>query len=338
MIEETSYWLPLIWATLLGVAVALYVVLDGFDLGLGILYPFWPAEEDRDVMMNSVAPVWDGNETWLILGGGGLLVAFPLAYSIIMPAVYLPLIAMLLALVFRGVAFEFRWVAKPNHHLWDLAFAGGSTLAAFMQGVILGSLLQEIKVENKAFAGGAFDWLAPFPLFVGISVVVGYALLGVTWLVLKTEGKIAEQARARAKILLILVLACMAVVSLWTPFAFERIFERWFTWPNIAYLAPIPIMAAITAFVCWRGLEKGREIIPFLSATTLFLMGFAGLAASNLPYLIPPSLTIWEAAAPPSSQRFMLVGTIILLPIILAYTAFSYWTFRGKVRPGEGYH
>ena len=336
--EDTAFWLPLVWTGLLAVAVALYVILDGFDLGLGILYPLWPKEEDRDVMMNTVAPVWDGNETWLILGGGGLLVAFPLAYSIIMPAVYLPLIAMLLALVFRGVAFEFRWVAKPNHRLWDIAFAVGSTVAAFTQGIILGAFLQGIRVENKAFAGGSFDWLAPFPLFVGLSLVVGYALLGATWLMLKTEGRLAVEARTRAKTLLVSVLISMAIISLWTPLAFERIFERWFSWPNIAYLAPIPLLTAIAAFMCWRALETGREIIPFLSAITLFLMGFAGLAASNLPYLIPPSLTIWQAAAPPSSQLFMLAGTLILLPIILGYTAFSYWTFRGKVRPGEGYH
>ena len=338
MFEDAGHWLPLVWAVLLGLAVALYVVLDGFDLGLGILYPFWPAEEDRDVMMNTIAPVWDGNETWLILGGGGLLVAFPLAYSIIMPAVYLPLIVMLLALVFRGVAFEFRWVAKPNHQLWDIAFAAGSTTAAFTQGIVLGALLQGIHVENKVFAGGSFDWLAPFPLFVGVCLVAGYALLGATWLLLKTEGKMAEEARARAKFILILVLACMAIVSLWTPLAFERIFDRWFTWPNIAYLAPIPISTAIAALICWNALAKEKEIIPFVASVTLFLLGFLGLAVSNLPYLIPPSLTIWETAAAPSSQLFMLVGIVILLPIILAYTALSYWTFRGKVRPGEGYH
>lgn len=335
---DWAYWLPVIWVGILGAAVVLYVILDGFDLGLGILFPFKPREEDRDVMMNTVAPFWDGNETWLVMGGGGLLVAFPLAYAIIMPALYLPIIIMLLALVFRGVAFEFRWVAKPNHQFWDLAFTGGSIVASFMQGVILGGLIQEITVEDNAFAGGTFDWLAPFPLFVGCAVVIGYALLGATWLIYKTEGEIAVQARERAKMLLPIVLVAMAIVSLWTPLAMERIYDRWFSWPNILYLSPIPILTAIAAFTCWQGLQRGKELSPFLAAICLFLLGLAGLAISNLPYLVPPSITIWQAAAPVSSQLFMLVGTLILLPAVLFYTAFTYWTFRGKVRPGEGYH
>ncbi len=337
--EAFVYWLPLVWACILGVAVAMYVVLDGFDLGLGILFPFSPAEQDRDVMMNSVAPFWDGNETWLILGGGGLFVAFPLAYSIIMPALYLPIIIMLLALVFRGVAFEFRWVAKPRHAFWDLAFAWGSIVATFMQGVVLAGLLDGIKVENNAFAGGTFDWLTPFSMVVGLSMVAGYALLGATWLIMKTEGSTAVKARQQAKTLLLIVLAAMAIISLWTPLAYERIFDRWFTLPNLFYLTPIPLLTALAAWTCWRALhDETSEATPFTAAVSLFLLGFAGLAISNLPYMIPPSLTVWEAAAPPSSQIFMLIGTLLMLPIILGYTVFVYWTFRGKVRPGEGYH
>jgi cytochrome d ubiquinol oxidase subunit II len=327
-----------VWAGLLGTAVALYVLLDGFDLGIGILFPLSPEEEQRDQMMNSVAPFWDGNETWLILGGGGLLVAFPLAYSIIMPALYLPVVIMLLALVFRGVAFEFRWVAKPRHTLWDAAFSGGSIVAALMQGVILGGLLQGIVVVNGAYAGGSFDWLAPFPLFTGLATVAGYALLGAAWLVMKTEGEVAERARGHARMLLLVLLLAMAVVSVWTPLMFPRIWERWFAWPNILYLSPVPLLTAIAFALCWRGLETRHDTMPFLSAVALFLLGFVGLAISNLPYLVPPSVTIWQAAAHPSSQMFMLVGTLVLLPIILGYTAFVYWTFRGKVRPGEGYH
>lgn len=336
--DQIHYWLPLVWIALIGTAVALYVILDGFDLGLGILFPFTPEEKRRDVMMNSVAPFWDGNETWLVLGGGGLFVAFPLAYSIIMPALYLPVILMLLGLIARGVAFEFRWTAKPNHELWDYAFAWGSIVASFMQGVILGGLLQGINVENGRFAGGPFDWFAPFPLFTGVSLVVGYALLGTTWLVMKTEGELAENARRWAHYLLFAVLIIMAVVSLWTPLVFERIADRWFSWPNLAYLSPIPLLTAVAAFACWYGLTHGREVMPFLSAVALFLLGFAGLAISNVPYLVPPSVTFWEAAAVPESQLFMLMGVLVMLPLILGYTVFVYWSFRGKVREGEGYH
>jgi cytochrome bd ubiquinol oxidase subunit II len=336
--EDTSYWLPLIWAALLGTAVALYVVLDGFDLGIAILFPVNPEEAHRDQMMNSVAPFWDGNETWLILGGGGLFVAFPMAYAIIMPALYLPVIIMLLALVFRGVAFEFRWVAKPKHAFWDLAFTGGSIVAAFMQGIILGALVEGITVVNGAFAGSAFDWLTPFSLFTGLATVVGYALLGATWLIMKTDGAVAARARDHAGLLLVAVIVAVGIVSLWTPLAVPRIWDRWFTLPNLFYLAPVPLLTAAATFFCWRGLARGSDTAPFLSAVALFLLGFAGLAISTLPYLVPPSVTIWQAAAHPSSQLFMLVGTLVLLPLILGYTAFVYWTFRGKVRVGEGYH
>jgi cytochrome d ubiquinol oxidase subunit II len=336
--DDMAYWLPLVWIGLLGAAVALYVVLDGFDLGIGILFPFSPEEDDRDVMMNSVAPFWDGNETWLILGGGGLFVAFPMAYGIIMSGFYLPVIVMLLALVFRGVAFEFRWVAKPNHRFWDIAFAGGSFTAAFMQGVILGGLLRGLPVEDGHFAGGMLDWLQPFPLFVGLATVAGYALLGTTWLVMRTSGEVAAQAREQARGLLFVVLAAMAVVSLWTPLAEPRIWERWFSLPNFLYLSPIPLLTALAALVVWRGLVNGNDNAPFFGTVALFLLGFVGLAVSTLPYLVPPSVTVWDAAAHPSSQLFMLIGTVPLLPLILAYTAFVYWTFRGKVKPGEGYH
>jgi cytochrome d ubiquinol oxidase subunit II len=289
-------------------------------------------------MMNSVAPFWDGNETWLVLGGGGLLVAFPLAYAVIMPGLYLPIIIMLLGLVFRGVAFEFRWAAKPSHEFWDNAFSWGSIVATFMQGVVLGGYLQGIEVKDKAFAGGSLDWFAPFPLFTGVALLGGYALLGATWLVMKIDGPLAEDARGWAKKLLPAVLVIMAIISLWTPLAFERIADRWFAWPNILYLSPVPIATAILAWACWRGLNTGREVMPFLCAVGLFLLGFVGLAISNVPYLVPPSITIWEAAAVPQSQIFTLIGVLIMLPVILGYTVFVYWTFRGKVREGEGYH
>ncbi|MFM7084684.1 MAG: cytochrome d ubiquinol oxidase subunit II [Hyphomicrobium sp.] len=336
--DDLSYWLPLIWVGLLAVAVILYVILDGFDLGIGILFPFYKHEDDRDIMMNSVAPFWDGNETWLILGGGGLFVAFPTAYGVIMSGFYLPILIMLLALVLRGVAFEFRWVAKPKHKIWDISFAGGSITAAFMQGVILGGLLHGLPVENGMFSGHVLGWMNLFPFFVGLATVCGYALLGATWLIMRTEGEVADDAREQAKFLLIMVGISLCVISIWTPFAEPRIWERWFSIPNFFFLSPVPILTALTVFLTWRGLIGKHENVPFVGTIFLFLLGFIGLAVSTLPYLVPPSLTIWEAAAHPSSQLFMLVGTSVLLPIILAYTAFVYWTFRGKVRSGEGYH
>ena len=333
-----EWYLPVIWAALLGTAVAMYVILDGFDLGTGILFPFAKTERERDQMMNTVAPFWDGNETWLVLGGGGLLVAFPQAYAVIMPALYLPVIVMLLGLIFRGVAFEFRWVALTSKKYWNFAFAAGSTVAAFCQGLILAGLLEGIKVENGVFAGGSFDWATPFAVLCGLGVVTGYALLGATWLVMKTDGVVAERARIHAKLLLLAVLAFMAVVSIWTPLAFERIAARWFSTPNIYFLWPVPLLTAFVALMIWRWIDEGREIPPFLASIALFLLGYLGLVISTFPYLVPPVLTIWQTAAAPASQIFMLLGTVALLPIIFGYIVFVYWLFRGKVREGEGYH
>ncbi len=332
-----EWYLPLVWAGVIGIAVAMYVILDGFDLGIGILFPLAGSDRERDQMIASIAPFWDGNETWLVLGGGGLLVAFPMAYAVIMPALYLPVIVMLLALVFRGVTFEFRGLARRKGR-WDIVFAAGSTLAAFCQGAILGGLIQGIRVENGEFAGGAFDWATPFAALCGVAVVAGYALLGATWLVLKTEGELAARARAQAKVLLVAVLVFMGVVSLWTPFAFPRVFARWFSLPNILFLWPVPIVTGLTALAAWKWLNEGPDARPFFAAIVLFCLGYLGLVISIFPYIVPPALTIWEAAAAPASQMFMLIGTLILLPVILGYTGFIYWIFRGKVREGEGYH
>src|SRR4051794_8704601 len=331
-------YLPVIWAAIIGCAVAMYVILDGFDLGIGILFPFAESEHERDQMMNSVAPFWDGNETWLVLGGAGMMVAFPLAYSIILPALYLPVIVMLLALVFRGVAFEFRWLRVSSKPHWTFAFAAGSTLAAFCQGLILGSLIEGIKVENGAFAGSAFDWATPFAVLCGLGLVTGYGLLGSTWLVMKTDGIVANRARVEAKLLLLAVLAFMAVVSIWTPLAFERIAVRWFSLPNFLFFWWVPAATALVAFALWRWLETKRDILPFLATIALFLLGYLGLLISNFPYLIPPSLTIWQTAAAPATHIFMLMGTLVMLPIILGYMIFVYWIFGGKLREGEGYH
>jgi cytochrome bd ubiquinol oxidase subunit II len=332
-----EWYLPLIWAAVIGTAVAMYVILDGFDLGIGVLFPWSRSESERDQMMRSIAPFWDGNETWLVLGGAGLLVAFPLAYAVIMPALYLPVIVMLLGLIFRGIAFEFRTVSHSKT-AWNIAFTAGSSIASFAQGVVLGGLIQGIKVENNAYAGGPLDWATPFALFCGFALAAGYLLLGATWLAMKTEGVVAERARSHAKIILLIVLGFMAVVSLWTPLAHPRIAERWFSLPNILYLWPVPAVTALTALALWRTLEKGWDVTPFLATIGLFLLGYLGLVISNFPYLVPPSLTVWQTAAAPASQIFMLLGTLFLLPIILGYVGFIYWLFRGKVGEGETYH
>ncbi len=333
-----AYYLPVIWGALIATAIALYVLLDGFDLGVGILFPFLKDEDERDQMMNSVAPFWDGNETWLILGGGGLWVAFPQAYAVVMPGLYLPVILMLLALVFRGVAFEFRVVAKPDHHIWDIAFAGGSLVAAFFQGVILGGLLDGIHVVNGVFAGGSFDWLRPFPLLTGCGLVTGYALLGCGWLMMRTEGAVEERARRMALPALVLVLAFIVAASIWTGLTIPRIAERWFASDAFWFIWPVPILTAGLALLAARGIAAKRGAMTFLSSVGIFLLAFLGLAISNFPYLVPPHLTVWETAAVPESQIFVLLGVIPFLPLILMYTAFVYWTFRGRVRPGEGYH
>jgi len=332
-----EWYLPVIWAGVIGTAVAMYVILDGFDLGIGILFPFSRSEAERDQMMRSIAPFWDGNETWLVLGGAGLFVAFPRAYAVVMPAFYLPVIIMLLALVFRGIAFEFRTVSHSKMW-WNVAFTIGSTLAGFAQGVILGGLVQGIPVRDGAYAGGSFHWATPFALLCGLALVAGYALLGATWLVMKTEGLVAERTRGHAKLLLMAVLAFMAAVSLWTPLAEPRIAARWFSLPNFYFLWPVPVVTALTAFFAWRWIEQSRDVPPFLAAIALFLFGYLGLVISNFPYLVPPTLTVWDTAAAPASQIFMLLGTLLLLPFVLGYVVFIYWLFRGKVRAGESYH
>ncbi|MCG6857580.1 MAG: cytochrome d ubiquinol oxidase subunit II [Salaquimonas sp.] len=330
--------LPFIWAGLIAFAVLAYVVLDGFDLGIGILFPFFSKKEDRDVMMNTVAPVWDGNETWLVLGGGGLLAVFPLAYSIILPALYAPLIAMLLALVFRGVAFEFRWRATRHRYVWDFAFAGGSILAALMQGIALGALVQGIHVENRAYAGGWWDWLTPFSLVTGVALVIGYALLGATWLNLKTTGELQSRACRFARLAGVGTLALIGIVSIWTPFLNDVYYHRWFTWPTANFTAVVPGLVAACALLLYHGLQDGKPVQPFLAALGIFALSFAGIGISFYPWIVPPTVTIREAAAPDNSLAFLLVGAVVLVPIILAYTAHAYWVFRGKVDSESGYH
>jgi len=329
--------LTVVWAAIIAFAVFAYVLMDGFDLGIGILFPVFAVGEERDQAMNSIAPVWDGNETWLVLGGGGLLAAFPLAYAIILPATYPLMIAMLLGLVFRGVAFEFRWRDPAHRVYWDAAFTIGSLTATIAQGITLGAVLQGIRVADNAYAGGWLDWLSPFSLLTGASLVLGYALLGASWLIWKTEGTAQVHARRMAFVLGIATLIAMAAVSAATPFLHYDYWQRWFSLPGVFLTAQIPLLVLITAAVFFWGLRRGSERLPFLMVLALFFLNFLGLGVSVYPYLVPRTVTIWDAAAPPQSQQFMLIGTAVIFPVIIGYTAWAYWVFRGKAG-AHGYH
>jgi cytochrome bd ubiquinol oxidase subunit II len=327
-----------IWTTILAVGVFFYVALDGFDLGVGMLYNFAPDRRARDLVMNSVAPIWDGNETWLILGSVGLLAAFPVAFAIIIPAVYFPILLMLLALIFRGVAFEFRFRDAEHRTFWDHGFAVGSAIAAFAQGVILGAFVQGFEVQGRVFVGGSFDCFTPFSIFTGVALMFGYALLGAGWLIIKTEGNLQDWARALGRYCLIGVTLAVAIVSLWTPYIDPHIAARWFSWPNIVLLSPVPLITAALVVYAWRSLNNRSEYAPFIAALGLFVMSYLGIAISLWPMIVPGHFTLDQAAASQSTQAFLLIGTLVLLPVILLYTGWSYWVFRGKVRPDIGYH
>ena len=329
--------LTIVWAGVIAFAVAMYVVMDGFDLGIGILFPRFTVGKERDAAMNAIAPVWDGNETWLVLGGGGLMAAFPLAYAIVLPALYAPLIAMLLGLVFRGVAFEFRWRDPRHRGLWDFAFSAGSFIAAFAQGVTLGALLQGIHIEGRSYAGGWWDWLTPFSLLCGISLVISYGMLGAAFLLWKTEGRVHDDARKLARPLAFGLLAAIVAVSAYTPFLEGRYYQRWFAWPGVLAAAQVPLLVAICGAGLLWSLAKNHERAPFFWTLALFGLSMAGLAVSIWPDVVPGRVSIWQAAAPERSQIFMLVGAGVLVPIILIYTAWAYWVFRGKVAE-DGYH
>jgi cytochrome d ubiquinol oxidase subunit II len=331
--------LALIWAVIILFSIMMYVVMDGFDLGIGILYPFFRDKEERDVMMNTVAPVWDGNETWLVLGGAGLMGAFPLAYAVVLSAFYLPLIFMLMGLIFRGVAFEFRFKARDNErHFWDKAFIGGSIAAAFFQGVTLGGYIQGVSVVGRAYAGGGLDWLTPFSLFTGLGLVVAYALLGSTWLIMKTQGNLQQRAYRITHTLVWLMLAVIGIISVWTPLSDAAIFRRWFTLPNLFWFAPVPLLVLLCTWLLHRAVRLGQQARPFIYTLGLVFLGYSGLGISVWPNIIPPSVSIWQAASPPQSQGFILVGALLIIPVILGYTVWAYYVFRGKVRPGEAYH
>jgi len=331
--------LSLVWAVIILFGIMMYIIMDGFDLGIGILYPFFQEKDDRDLMMNTVAPIWDGNETWLVLGGAGLLAAFPLAYSVILSALSLPLLFMLMALIFRGVAFEFRFRATDTErHFWDKAFLGGSIAATFFQGMTLGAYLQGIKMANQAYAGGPLDWISPFSLFTGVGLLVTYALLGSTWLIFKTTGELQATCYKLSQRISITLFAIIIIISIWTPLMDSRIAERWFTLPNLLWLSPVPLLVALVFYKLQAALSAKAETSPFIYTLCLVLLGYAGLGISIWPNIIPPEMTIQAAAAPPQSQAFALVGAVIIIPIILIYTAWGYYVFRGKIKPGEAYH
>lgn len=333
-----TFDLASIWAALIAFSVLTYVILDGFDLGVGILFPAFPERADRDIMTNSIAPVWDGNETWLVMGGGGLMAAFPVAYATVLPALYFPIILMLLGLVFRGVAFEFRWRTRPESKFWDRSFWLGSTIAAFMQGIALGALVQGITIEDRSYAGGWWDWLTPFSILTGIAVVIGYASLGATWLNMKTIGPLQERSKGLAKLFVILLVVVIGLVSLWTPFIDQQYFDRWFKWPTAFFSALVPLLIATCAFVFWWAIKRGNDQLPFLATLGLFILTYTGLGISFYPDIVPGALSIQEAAAPDSSLKFLLWGAAICIPMILGYTGYAYWVFRGKMDPNEGYH
>jgi len=327
-----------VWTLILGAGIFFYVLLDGFDLGVGMLYNFMPDTRSRNLVMNAIAPVWDGNETWLVLGGVALLAAFPLAFAILIPALYFPILVMLLALVFRGVAFEFRFRDAEHKTFWDHGFFYGSLIATMAQGMMLGAFIQGFKVEGRVFAGGPLDFLTPFSVLTGIALVFGYGLLGAGWLVLKTEDDIQARARRYGRVCLAGVVIGIVVVSLWTPLANDAVFRRWFSWPNILILSPVPVATALVAWATWRALGGASQSGGFIGAVGLFALSYIGITISLFPMIVPHHYTLMQAASPPGTQAFLLVGTLFLLPVILFYSGWSYWVFRGKVRADVGYH
>lgn len=325
--------LPLIWGVLIATAIFLYVLLDGFDLGVGIIFPFAPSDKCRDRMMNSIAPFWDANETWLVLGGGGLFAAFPLAYAILFSAFYVPIIIMLLGLVMRGVAFEFRFKAEGSkmHSLWGYVFHFGSLIAGLCQGMILGGFIQGVQVDGRNFSGNPLDWMNAFSLMTGIAMLFGYSLLGATWLIMKTEDITQQWARKVASYSLVFVVIFMALVSVITPFIDERISKLWFSLPNFYYLLPIPIATFALLMLLWHDIHYGkREVRPFCLSMSVFLMGYLGLGISIFPWMIPYNFTLWEAAASGPSLSLLLIGVLPCLPLILGYTVYCYYIFKGK--------
>lgn len=333
---EPVFDLVYIWAGIIAFGMIMYVLMDGFDLGLGVLFPFAPDEDARDVMMNSIAPVWDGNETWLVLGGAGLLAAFPLVYSVFLPALYIGVFLLLAGLIFRGVAFEFRFKAKTSRYLWNWSFTIGSTVAAFAQGAVVGSYIEGFETQNMQYVGGALDWITPFTVLTGLGLVAGYSLLGATWLIMKSEGYIQDWAYKITPWLLLAVLIVFALISIWTPLINEMVAERWFAQVSLIWI--LPVLAMLCAYRIFSSVRQRRNGTPFVATMGMFIFTYLGLLASKFPYVVPPDYTLWDAASANESQLFLLLGLLFVIPFVLGYTAWTYWVFRGKVKAGEGYH
>ena len=328
-----------IWFAIIVFANLMYIVMDGFDLGIGILFPFNRDKTERDIMVNTVAPVWDGNETWLVLGGAALYGAFPLAYSVIADALSIPLTLMLFGLIFRGVAFEFRFKATEKHRpFWDKSFIAGSVMATFCQGIAVGTVLNGFEVTGRTYTGSAMSWFAPFPIFCGVGLVVAYALLGCTWLIMKTEHDLHKKMSALATPLVVVLLVIIGIISIWTPLTHADIAHRWFSSPTVFWFLPVPVLVLVCSWGIVRGVKRHAHYSPFLLTLALVFLGFSGLGISIWPNIIPPDISIWQAASSQQSLSFMLVGALLIIPVILVYTFWSYYVFRGKVKAGEGYH
>lgn len=328
--------LPFIFAALLAFIVIMYVLLDGFDLGIGILFPFTYNESERDIMMNAIAPVWDGNGTWLVFGGAMLYSAFPIVYGTLLPILYMPIMLMLIGLIFRGVCFEFRFKATKTKPIWNWCFALSSVVAAFFQGVIIGCFVQGFPVDPTSLTINDTRWLTPFSLLTGVALIFGYGFLGASWMIVKAEKSLQQKMRHYARGFLVLISLFLIFVSIWTPLHSAETLARWYSFPNILLLTPLPLITAASIYYTWKSLGENSDWKPFIGGVIIFLCSYAGIAVSVYPYLIPHQITLWQAAAPDSTLKFLLVGVVIMLPLLLGYTLYAYYIFRGKTE--ENYH
>ena len=329
--------IALVYLLLIGIGVMIYVLLDGFSLGVGILSPLLKSSDNKAIAMKSLSHIWDSNQTWLVFGGVVLFVAFPAVYSFVLSNLYVPIILMLVALIFRGVAFEFRFKADRSQSFWDLSFAFGSTLATFCQGLILGALVGDMS-STKTMADPV-DWFTPFSITTGFALLSGYGLLGACWLIHKAEGNLQVIAKKLALKLLFVMLAFFAVVSIWMLVDQPAVAERWLVFPDSLILLPLPLLSAFFAYRLWSILRQSREpgLKPLAYVMGLFLTAFGGLVAGVFPYIIPGRLTIWEAIAPDKTVYFTLVGNLIFIPVVIAYNIYAYRTFSGKTSMKDGY-
>ncbi len=334
IVDMAHILLAEIWFAILGLFLIFYVVLDGFDLGIGIISLVAKNEQRRDVMMSSVGSVWDANETWLVVFGGALFGAFPTAYGAILHGLYIPVSLMLFALIFRGISFEFR---EHGQHkgLWSLAFGYGSLIAALTQGFALGAVIGGFPVKNGVFVGGVWHWISLFSLLTAIGVVAGYILLGACYLIMKTEGAIQQRMYRIAMFGAMMMVLCGVTVSIWTPLRFDYVYERWFSLPHLLWLAPLPLLAIVAFGMLLRALYRKQEHAPFVWSVMIFLFSFLGLAVTLFPYLVPDVLSIYAAAAQANTLVFMLTGIGMLIPIMIVYNAYQYLVFRGKVSKQE---